>query len=74
MVIVLEAKIAVTPDGRFVGVPIPVAPVVLWVIGVRAVLIHKVGVEDGPETVLLGFTVMVPVAFPPPQPPVKGML
>ena len=29
MVIVLEAKIAVTPDGRFVGVPIPVAPVVV---------------------------------------------
>jgi hypothetical protein len=29
MVMVFEAKVAVTPDGRFVGVPIPVAPVVV---------------------------------------------
>ena len=56
MVIVLEANAAVTPDGNPVGEPIPVAPVVLWVIGVRAVLIHKVGVEDGAEAVLLGVT------------------
>ena len=70
----LEAKAAVTPDGRFVGVPIPVAPVVVWVMLVRTVLIHKVGVEEGAETVLLGVTVIVPVAFITPHPPVNGIL
>jgi hypothetical protein len=74
IVIVFEANAAVTPDGNPVGEPIPVAPVVLWVIGVREVLMHKVGVEDGPEAVLLGVTVMVPVAFTVPQPPVRGIL
>ena len=75
IVIVFEAKVAVTPDGRFVGVPIPVAPVVVWVIdGEIAVLIHKVGVEEGAETVLSGVTVIVPVAFTIPHPPVKGIL
>ena len=75
IVIVFEANAAVTPDGNPVGVPIPVAPVVVWVIdGEIEVLIHKVGVADGPVTVLLGVTVIVPVAFTAPQPPVKGML
>ena len=46
MVIVLEAHAAVTPAGRFVAVPIPVAAVVVCVIFVNAVLIHKVGVLD----------------------------
>jgi hypothetical protein len=56
-----------------VGVPIPVAPVVVCVILVKAVLIHKVGVVDGADAVLFGVTVIVPVAFTAPQPPVNGM-
>ena len=46
MVIVFDAKAAVTPAGKPVAVPIPVAPVMAWVIAVKAVLIHKVGVEE----------------------------
>ena len=52
----------------------PVAPVVVNVIAVNAVLIHKVGFEDAAVTVLPGVTVIVPVAFTLPQPPVNGML
>ena len=74
MVIVFEANVAVTPVGRPVAAPIPVAPVVVCVILVRAVLIHNVGVLEAALTVLLGVTVIVPVAFTAPQPPVKGML
>ena len=70
---VFEAQEAVTPAGKPVVVPIPVAPVVLCVIGVKGVLIHNVGVNKAGVTVLLGITVIVPVAAPP-QPPVKGML
>ena len=46
MVIVLAAHAAVTPVGKPVAVPIPVAPVVVCVIAVKAVLIHNVGVLD----------------------------
>ena len=74
MVIVLDAKAAVTPDGKPVAAPIPVAPVVAWVIFVKAVLIHKVGVDDPAPAVLFGLTVIVPVAFTLPQPPVNGIL
>ena len=75
MVIVFDAHAAVTPAGRPVATPIPVAPVVVWVIAVRAVLIHKVGDDDAALTVLSGVTVIVPVAFKTgPQPPVSGML
>ena len=74
IVIVLEENTAVTPDGRFVGEPIPVAPVVVWVILVKAVLIHKVGVEDGPDAVLSGSTVIVPVAFKDSHPPINGII
>ena len=73
IVTVFEAQDAVTPAGRPVAVPIPVAPVVIYVIAVRAVLMHSVGVEEAVPTVF-SFTVMVPVAFAPPQPPVSGML
>jgi hypothetical protein len=52
MVIVLDAQAAETPVGRPVAVPIPVAPVVVWVMLVKAVLMHKVGVEDAALTVL----------------------
>ena len=75
MVIVFDAHAAVTPAGRPVASPIPVAPVVVWVMAVRAVLIHKVGEDDATLTVLSGVTVIVPVAFKTgPQPPVSGML
>ena len=73
MVMVFDAKAAVTPDGNPVAVPIPVAPVVAWVIAVKAVLIHKVGVEVK-LTVLLAVTVILPVAVILPHPPVKGIL
>ena len=71
--IVFAAQLADTPAGNPVAIPIPVAPVVEIVILVNAVLIHKVGVEDGVPHVLLGVTVIVPVAFTMLQPPVKGI-
>ena len=74
IVITLPAQAAVTPAGKSVAAPIPIAPVVVCVMLVRAVLIHKVGVDDGPLAVLAGVTIIVPVAFTAPQPPVKGIL
>ena len=74
IVIVLAAQFAVTPAGSPVAAPMPVAPVVAIVIFVSAVLIHNVGLEDGAPAVLAGVTVIVPVAFTFPQPPVNGML
>ena len=74
IVMVLLAQAAVTPAGSPVAVPIPVAPVVICVILVRAVLIHKVGVEDAAPAVLLGVIVIVPVALTVPQPPVRGIV
>ena len=74
IVIVLDAKAAVTPAGNPVAVPMPVAPVVACVILVNAVLIHKVGVDEAAPAVLFGVTVIVPVAFTLPQPPVNGMV
>ena len=74
MVIVFAAHAAVTPAGRPVAAPMPVAPVVVCVILVITVLIHSVGVDDAALTVLFGVTVIVPVALTVPQPPVNGML
>ena len=74
MVIVFAAQLAVTPAGKPVAVPMPVAPVVVCVIGVSAVLIHSVGVDEAALTVLAAVTVIVPVAFTVPQPPVSGMV
>ena len=81
MVIVFVAQTAVTPVGNpfapdTPAFDIPVAPVVVCVIvGASAVLIHNVGVDDAAVTVLLGVTVIVPVAFKTgPQPPASGML
>ena len=74
IVIVLEAHDAVTPEGRPVAVPMPVAPVVVWVSCVSDVLIHKVGEEDPADTVFPSATVIVPVADIPLQPPDSGML
>ena len=74
MVITSEDQAALTPAGNPVAVPIPVATVVACVIFVNAVLMHKVGVLDAAPAVLSGVTVIVPVAFTEPQPPVNGML
>lgn len=71
--IVFDAQAAVTPVGRPVAVPMPVAPVVVWVMDVSAVFVHSVGVEEATLTVWSGVTVMVPVAKTLLQPPVKGI-
>ena len=74
MVIVLDAKAAVTPAGKPVGDPMPVAKVVVWVrFGDNAVLIQLVCGVDA-VAVMFAVTVIVPVAFTVPQPPVNGML
>ena len=70
----LDAKAAVTPAGKPVGEPMPVAPVVVWVIAVNGVLIHKVGEDEAAPAVLFGVTIIVPVALILPQPPVNRML
>jgi hypothetical protein len=79
MVITPATHVALNPVGRpfapdTPALEIPLAPEVVWVIVVNGVFTHRVGVEEGPETVLLAFTVMVPVAFTAPQPPVNGMV
>ena len=51
---------AVTPAGKVVTVPTPVTPVVVWLIAVRSVLIHKVGVDVAAPTVLFVFTLCAP--------------
>jgi hypothetical protein len=71
IVMVFDAHDVVTPAGSPVAVPMPVAPVVVCVMAVSAVLIQSVGVEDAAVTVLFGVTVMVPVAVTVPQPPVN---
>ena len=78
MVIVFDAQVALTPAGKpfapdTTALDIPVAPVVEMVMSVKAVLIHNVGVEEGVPAVFKGVTVIVPVAFTLPQPPVNGM-
>ena len=71
MVSVLDVHAAVTPAGNPVAVPIPVAPVVVRVMFVKAVLMHTIGVEDAVPAVFAAVTVIVPVALT--QPPVKGI-
>ena len=74
MVIMLDAQAAVTPAGKPVAAPMPVAPVVACVMLVIGVLIQGVGDEEAAPAVISGVTLNVPVAFALPQPPVKGML
>ena len=68
--IVLDNHDALTPNGSPDAVLIPVAPVVVCVIGVKSVLIQRVGKEEGAVTVLFEFTVMLRVADTFAQPPV----
>jgi len=57
-VIVLFAQVALTPLGKPVGVPMPVAPVVVMVmLGESVVLTQSVGFEGVAAAVLVGFTV-----------------
>ena len=75
----LLAHAALTPAGKPLApatpeLDIPVAPVVVCVMFVNAVLIHSVGLELAAAAVLAGVTIIVPVAFTLPQPPVNGML
>ena len=58
-----EAHAGVTPAGRPVAVPIPVAPVVVLVMLVNAVLMQSVGVEDAVPAVLTGETVKTPLGW-----------
>ena len=74
IVITLLAHDALTPVGKPVGTPIPVAPIVVWVILVIELFIQTVGVVDATVVVLFGRTIIVPVAFTFPQPPVNGIL
>ena len=59
IVMVLLAHAAVTPGGNPVGVPMPVATVVVCVMGANGVLMHKVGEEDAAPTVLPSFILTV---------------
>ena len=63
IVIVFEAHAAVTPAGSPLALPMPVAPVVVCVMAVSAILIDKVGVEDATPTVLSGVTVTMLVSL-----------
>jgi hypothetical protein len=79
MVMVLEAKVALTPAGKPLpantpAFKMPVAPVVVCVMLVKTVLTHNVGVDEAAPAVLATVTVIVPVAFTLPQPPVNGIL
>ena len=71
---VLLAQAAVTPAGKPVEVPMPVAPVVVRVMAVSGVLIHSVGVDEAVPAVINAVTVIVPDAATVPQPPINGML
>jgi hypothetical protein len=75
IVITLLDQFAVTPDGKPVALPIPVALVVVCVIFVKAVLTVSVGVDDAVPAAQAADTVIVPVAFTPLQlVPVRGIV
>ena len=61
IVIVPPDQLAVTPAGKPVTAPIPVAPVVVCVMLVIAVFTHNVGLELAGVTVLSGLTVILNV-------------
>ena len=75
IVIVLPDQAAVTPVGKPVAVPMPVALVVKCVIFVKAVFTVSVGVVDAAAAAQAGvaLTVILPIAFTLPQPPIRGI-
>ena len=75
---VFADHVAETPAGKPLApltpeFEIPVAPVVAIVIELISVFTHTVGLEEGAAAVLIGVTVIVPVALTVPQPPVNGI-
>ena len=72
IIIVFPAHAAVTPEGKPVGVPIPVAPVVVCVIFVIAVFTQTVGADEAELTVLVN-TLIVPVALSLPELKITGI-
>ena len=74
IVIVLFDQEALTPAGKPVAVPMPVAPVVLWVIFVvNPVLIHNVGVFGAALTVFFPLIIMVCFAVSGEQSSIPGI-
>ncbi len=74
MVMVLLDQEAVTPGGKPVAAPMPVAPVVAKVmVGVVRMLAQYVRLGTALVAVILGVTVIVPVALTTPHPPASGM-
>jgi hypothetical protein len=59
MVMVLLEKAAETPGGRFVAEPMPVTPVVVWLIACITEFVQTVGVADAADTELL-ITLIIP--------------
>ena len=59
MVMVFSFHVAVTPSGKPIAVPIPVDPVVAWVIVVRLELTHREGLEEALPTVDVDEVLMV---------------
>ena len=79
IVITSPDQLALTPPGNpfAAATPsslMPVAPVVAIVIFVKAVFTHSVGVVLAVPAVLSPVTVIVPVAFTLPHPPVNGIV
>ncbi len=73
--VALPVKLILKPAGKSVAVPIPVAPVVEMVIFVDSgTPIQTEGFVDADPAVMFGLTVIVPVAFAVPHPPVNGIL
>lgn len=54
MVIILAAQVAVTPAGKPVAAPIPVAPVVVKLIADKIVFTPREGVDEAALSVLAG--------------------
>jgi len=71
---VLFAQVALTPLGKPVGVPIPVAPPVAMVMLGDNATFTQVVRGLGVLAVLLATTVMVPVALMVPHPPARGIV
>jgi hypothetical protein len=55
------AQAADIPAGKFTGAPMPVAPVVAWVIMCITVLIHGVGLDEAVPAVISAVNVLLPV-------------
>ena len=70
----LDAHFAITPSGKPVGVPIPVAPLVKCKISVRSESTHNVGEEVAMPTVLMSAMLIIPVAVTLLHPPVNGIV